>query len=307
MTRKQITCAAIALSIAVPAAAQEEVPPMTDEVPDDGTRAREDNLETARTLGMGTGGRASAIGTSAIAQNPANLAMARLYHMEAFATYVPGQNAWAFGSAVADSVTNKMAAGLSMRGIYGNGDRNYRGYDGRLSVGLPLSQAIGLGVSARYLRVRSKEQNEAGERVGDSARAFTVDAAIRITATDGLHIAALGYNLIPTDSSLAPTLLGGSVSYSIGNVFTAAVDVLVDMTTFDDRELIFGGGLEYLAAETVALRAGYRREQGRELNQVSASVGYVDRQMGIDISLRQDVASDDRESMVLVSFRYHVQ
>ncbi len=143
--------------------------------------------------------------------------------------------------------------------------------------------------------------------MGSGLRTFTLDASIRLTITEGLHIAALGYNLIRTDSPLAPTQVGGSVSYSFGSVFSVGGDVLVDLTTFDSVEIIAGGGVEYLAADSIPIRVGYRRDQGRELNQFTASVGYVDRAFGLDFGLRRDIASDTKDTQLLLNFRYHVQ
>ena len=294
-----------------PAQAQdpEEVPPTVDERPDDGYRPRETTYETARGLGMGMGGRASAMGTSALAYNAANLPLARLYHAETYVGYFPSSSAWNFGGAVVDSVSNKVAAGLSFHGIYGGGDRNYRGYDGRLALSMPLSRAIAVGVTGRYIRVRSRSQNSEGERIGPGLKAFTMDGSIRLTPTEGLHIALLGYNLIRTDSPLAPLQLGGGVSYAIGGVFTLAGDVLVDMSTHESAEMLFGFGGEYLVADTVPVRVGYRRDNGRDHHQFTAALGYVDQKFGVDAAIRQDIGGpgDTRETQIVFSFRYHAQ
>jgi hypothetical protein len=301
------------LALAVPdlaaptlASAQTEIPLGGEPVPDDGTRPRESTYETARGLGMGTGTRASAAGTSAIAYNPANLALAPVYHLESFATYIPNDRAWMYGGAVADSVTNRMAAGFSMHGVYGNEDRNYRGFDSRLALSVPFSDAISIGVAGRYVRLRSRTENENGDRVGPGVKAFTLDAGLRVTPVAGLHIALVGSNLIPTDSSLAPMLLGGGVSYSYETLFSIGADVLVDMTSFDGPELLIGGGAEVLLGGQVPLRLGFRRDQGRELNQITAAIGYVDQKVGLDVALRQDV-NGPKETQLLFAFRYHVQ
>jgi len=288
------------------ASAQTEIPLGGEPVPDDGTRPRESTYETARGLGMGTGTRASAAGTSAIAYNPANLALAPVYHLESFATYIPNDRAWMYGGAVADSVTNRMAAGFSMHGVYGNDDRNYRGFDSRLALSVPFSDAISIGVAGRYVRLRSRTENENGDRVGPGVKAFTLDAGLRVTPVAGLHIALVGSNLIPTDSSLAPMLLGGGVSYSYETLFSIGADVLVDMTSFDGPELLIGGGAEVLLGGQVPLRLGFRRDQGRELNQITAAIGYVDQKVGLDVALRQDV-NGPKETQLLFAFRYHVQ
>lgn len=310
LTMGRVLTALISMGLAgatTVAAQATELPGTGDLVDPEGEAPREQTYETARGIGMGTGARASAQGTSALAYNPANIGMGQLYHIETMAAFARGDRAWMYGGSVVDSVTSKVAAGLSMHGFYGSGDRALRGYDGRLALGLPLSPKIGLGVTARYMSLRSRLENEDGESVGAAVKAFTLDAAVRVTPMDGLHIALLGNNLIKTDSPLAPMLLGGSLSYSFGTVFSAAIDVMVDITTFDSPELLVGGGLEYLAGESFPLRVGYRRDQGRELNQVTASVGYVDQQFGLDLAMRQDVANGDNDTQILLNLRYHVQ
>ncbi len=284
-----------------------ELPGTGDLVDPEGEAPRESTYETARGVGMGTGARASAQGTSALAYNPANIGMGQLYHIETMASFVRGDRAWMYGGGVVDSVTSKVAAGLSMHGFYGSGDRALRGYDGRLALGLPLSPKIGLGVTARYMNLRSRLENEDGESVGAGVKAFTLDAAVRVTPTDGLHLALLGNNLIKTDSPLAPMLLGGSLAYAYGTVFSVGIDVMVDITTFESAELLIGGGLEYLAGESFPIRIGYRRDQGRDLNQITASLGYVDQQFGLDLAMRQDVANGDNDTQILLNLRYHVQ
>lgn len=288
------------------ASAQEELPLMGDATPDDGSRPRESTYETARGLGMGTGTRASVAGTSAVAYNPANLTLAPVYHLESFASYVPNDRAWMYGGAVADSVTNRLAAGFSMHGVYGNEDRNYRGFDSRLALSVPFSDAIAIGVAGRFVRLRSRTENENGDRVGPGVKAFTLDVGVRVTPVAGLHIAFVGQNLVPTESALAPMLLGGGVSYSYETLFTIGMDVLVDLTTFDSAELLLGGGAEVLIASQVPLRLGFRRDQGRELNQITAAIGYVDQKVGLDVALRQDV-NGPKETQLVFAFRYHVQ
>ena len=305
-----VWCLLGAIAVTVPASADAQA----TELPGDGALVapgaeppREETYETARGIGMGLGGRATAQGTSALAYNAANIGMAPLYHIETMAGFVPGDRAWMYGGAIVDSVTSKMAAGLSFHGFYGSGDRAYRGYDGRLALGLPLSPKIGLGASARYVNLRSRRENAEGETVGAGVNAFTLDASIRVTPVEGLHIAVLGNNLIRTDSPLAPTTVGGGIGYAFGTVFTASGDILVDLTTFAKAELLLGIGLEYLAGESFPLRVGYRRDQGRNLHQVTAAVGYVDQAFGIDIAMRQDVAHGDNDTQILMNLRYHAQ
>ena len=294
---------ALFLSLAAPVLAQDEAPVPGDVVPA-GPPPREQTYETARGVGMGGGARASAVGTSAIAYNPANLGLAPVYHIETMLAFIPNARTWLYGGAVADAVSNRVAAGMSFYGYSGNEDRNFSGFDGRLSLGLAITQALGIGISGRYIKLASDEENEEGEQVGGGIRAFTMDAALRLTAFEGLQIAAFGYNLIPTDSGFAPLQVGGAISYSYERTFSINLDMLVDLSTFDDAAVTLGAGAEYLAANTVPIRIGFRRDWGRDLNQITAALGYVDTKFGVDLGLRQDLGGGD--TTLLLSARYHV-
>lgn len=261
-------------------------------------------LETARGVALGAGARASALSSSAVAYNPAAMPAAQLYHVETLVGYDGGQNTWSLGTAAVDSVTNKLAAGFSFRYVLGGGDDAYNGYDGRFGLGLPLSDRISIGLSGRYLRLRADQHAVGAEN--QNTRDFTLDAAVRVNPTGRFEISALGYNLIDTGSSLAPTLVGGALSLGIGDAFLVAGDMLVDLTTFEDPEFIAGGGLEFMTGEAIPIRLGYRFDSGRDTHEITGGLGYVDQKVGADISLRQGV-SGNTDTQLVLSFRYHVQ
>lgn len=272
-----------------------------------GSPLREQTYETARGLGM-SAGRASAIGTNAAAYNSANLGLEGIYHIESFFGYLPQLNSFAYGGSVADG-TKSFAMGLSFYMYHGSETRDMTGYDFRGSVGMNITQRIGLGVSGRFLKLTSDRENANGEQVGPGIRAFSLDASVRLTIMEGLHIAALGNNLVRTHSPLAPLQFGGSVSYSYQQIFSVAVDTMVDLTSFDSATVLFGIGAEYVAGGSVPIRLGYRHDFGRNLNQLSAAVGYASGQFGLDLALRQDLNAVEgtRQSHLLLMVRYHVQ
>ncbi|MEM7448973.1 MAG: hypothetical protein AAF355_12100 [Myxococcota bacterium] len=260
--------------------------------------------ETSRGLAMGSGARAGATGSSAVAYNPASLTAARVYHIESNAQYFPDSDLWSIGGSAVDSITNSMAAGIAARGILGGEDGTYTGYDLRLALGLPVSNSIGLGVSGRYIRLRGDPQGDDVEDQG--LKRLTLDASVQVNPTENIHLAVLGYNLIRTDSSLAPQQVGGALAIDAGGVFTLASDLLVDLTTFDSARVLTGGGLEFLLGSSIPFRVGYRFDSGRDLHSVTGGLGYVDQAFGVDFSLRQDVTQES-ETQLLVSIRYHVQ
>ncbi|MFW6050628.1 MAG: hypothetical protein ACODAU_05610 [Myxococcota bacterium] len=290
--------AALVLPVSGVRAQEDPPPPAPGDLPEAST------LETARGIGLGTGARASGVSTSAAAYNPANLGMVQLYHLESEVGFSPSLGGWWVGGTVVDSVSSPLAAGVSFRGAFNLGEEEYTGYDGRLALGYAISDAIALGVSGRFLKLRPDGQDEGV--VDEGTKGFTMDAALRVTPTENLHIAALGYNLIDRHSALVPMMVGGSLSYAVADVVSIGGEGLVDLSTFDGAEVVAGGGVEYLAAGTVPLRLGYRFDSGRGLHAVTASVGYVDKHVGLDIALRQDV-TESKNTHLLLTFRYHVQ
>ncbi|MEM9188509.1 MAG: hypothetical protein AAGF12_05010 [Myxococcota bacterium] len=290
----------------VPLGALAQTTPATPAAPTS-TPLPSDELETTRGLALGTGARASAASTSAHAYNPAAMPLTRTYHIEGLVGYSPSANLWSLGSAIVDSSTNKLAMGLSFRGLIGAGDYSYNGFDGRASLAIPLAEFLSVGVAGRYFSLESNAQGPDGEDGPTLGRGFTIDASIALQPVNGLRLAVLGNNLIDVESSLAPTLIGGGLSYQFGDVFMLGGDVLVDMTTFVDPKVIGGGGAEYLAGGTFPIRLGYRYDQGRSTHTVTGGVGYVDQKVGFDFSMSQDVSGDgESETQLLLGLRYFV-
>ncbi|MDH5493157.1 MAG: hypothetical protein OEY14_14475 [Myxococcales bacterium] len=269
-----------------------------------GMPARELSFESARTMALGSGSRATSVGTSAALSNPANLTLQRLYHVESLLGYSSEAGQWSIGGCIADSITNKIAAGLSFRGLYGGSDPASSGWEGRLALALPVSEALSIGLSGRYLRFDPGSQADGA--AGTAIRGFTMDAAIRISASPQLQIAALAYNFIDLESSLVPVLLGGGLGLAPTEGLSIGADFLVDTTTFAEPSFVVGGGVEYLAGGSVPLRIGYRHDTGRRLGQISAAIGFVDQRMGFDVALRRDVLGGSATELLLAA-RYHVQ
>lgn len=265
--------------------------------------------ETGRGLALGSGMRASSISTAALAYNPSALPFGRLYHMEGSVDYSPNNDTLMLGAAIVDSLTSSLAAGLSARAILPQGDAAAEGFDIRLGAGIPLSDAISLGVSGRYLNITAPASLRAtgADNVDPdpSERGLTLDVALGIHPAEGVHLSVLGYNLINRHSAYAPVMAGGSVGFNVGESLTLGGDVIADLTTFDRTTFLVGGGMEYLHDATIPLRAGYMFDSGRELHYVSAGVGYNDQKMGIEVGFQQGV-SGTNDTRVLASLRYFV-
>ncbi|MDH3485980.1 MAG: hypothetical protein OEM16_17350 [Myxococcales bacterium] len=267
----------------------------------------EDNFETPYTLGMGAGARAGATGTSALAYNASNMAAVSAYHIEAFSQIIPGggNTYWTIGSAVTDSTTaKKLALGTGFRGIFSGSERRYKGWDWRTAVGIQVIEQLGVGLGVRWGRMRAESFD--GQPLAPTFNGVTLDASMTITPIPWLKVAGLGYNLIKTRSSLAPQMAGGSVSLAPIESVSFGGDILVDLSTFERNELVAGAGVQFIAGEVAPLRAGYRRDSGRNLNQITASAGFNKGKFAIEGALRQTLGSQ-KESYILIMTRFVVQ
>ena len=276
------------------------------------------NTESARGLALGTGLRATSISTSALAYNPAGLAVGKAYHIEGMVDYMPDMKTVALGGAVVDSSTSRLAAGLSLRGFL-SGQGGVGGIDGRLGLAFPLSQSASIGLSGRYINAKrdlptpnvldAASGMEMPLPAPESARAvkgFTMDASLRISPIPSVSLHVGSYNLISLDSVYAPLLLGGGAGVALGGIAVIGGDVLVDMTSYEKANPLFGFGAEVFAGQAVPIRAGYSFDTKRAQHTISAGLGYTDRSVGLDLSLRQDLGREG-DTRVLGAFRFYVQ
>lgn len=301
-TTRTLIGTGLVLALVVPlagvASGQDSIPPPPGE-----------EFDTTRGMAMGLGGsRASAASTSALEYNPANMALGRVYHIEAFAGYRPQVTNFQFGAALVDSFSAPVAMGVSYRYILGNGQYGHGGMEGRVALAYAFGDAFSIGVAGRYLSFWREGPRPEGDNRGPYAEGITMDASIRVTPVPGFHIAAIGQSLIDFGTALVPRLVGGSASYTIDNTFTLAFDGLADLSTFHNTdgslraEAIFGAGAE-LFVSGVPIRAGWGFDTGRSIHYVTAGVGYVQAEFGIDIAWRQQVYGDD-DTWLLLAGRY---
>ncbi|MBX3269159.1 MAG: hypothetical protein KF729_02790 [Sandaracinaceae bacterium] len=266
-----------------------------------------ETMETARGMAMGLGARASATSTSGLAYNPAGLSIGRHYHVESAFVYEPQNARFSSGGALIDSYSGPVNMGVSFRYVHGNGENGHGGYDGRVALGLPLGDYFAIGATGRYVSFWREGQ----EGANPYAEHVTFDAAVRVSPLPGFHIAALGYNLVDVGSSLAPLQVGGSISYTIDNVFTLAFDGLADLGTFRDidgnirPEALFGGAAELFTGE-VPIRAGWMFDTGRDLHYLTAGGGWMNQEVGVDVAVRQQITGPTLDTWLLASFRYFI-
>jgi hypothetical protein len=297
---------ALCASFAAPAGAQVAAPDGAVEVVSNSPMLP-DTMETPRGLAMGLGARASATSTSGLAYNAAGMSIGRLYHVEEAIGYNPQAGTFQTSSGLVDSFSGPVNAGVNFRYVHGNGRNGHGGYDGRVALALPLGDNFAIGLTGRYMSFW-REGVQEGEAQPVYAEQITFDASIRITPVPGLHIAALGYNLVDVGSPLVPMQVGGSISYTFESMFTLAFDGLADLSTWHNLdgtirpEALIGGAAEFFTGE-VPIRAGYIFDSGRGLHYITAGGGWMNNEIGIELSVRQQVTGP-LDTNLMASFRY---
>ncbi len=270
-------------------------------------------VPTARGMGMGGALNAIGVSTPGIFMNPANLGLARVYHLEAFGGYAPEAQRQTYGAAIADSLVNAQHIAGGLGGSWNEIDPDglHRVWtDVRGSLAMPLGDYLAVGVTGRYLHV---DQHVSAGPFGPSpASDGTPTSSVFNTGTfdvgatgvlGDFRLGIVGHNLTNPGTALAPTNLAGGLGYTT-QIFSIEVDGLADFTTFGRTTERVMGGAELFLAGHYALRAGWRYDTGTQLNTPSLGLGYVDTSWSAEISARHDWVGEHASTFGLLSLKY---
>ena len=270
------------------------------------------DIQGPRSLAFG--GAQSALGTSttAIYDNPANLALSRVYHFEAIGAISPEARRQSYGGAVVDSNTSRLAGGFGGTWNMMDPDGIHRTWtDLRLTLAYMLGDKISAGLTGRYMR---GSQSVAAGPLGQSLASdgtngspiinqFTFDAGATVMPTNNVRIGLVGQNLTNPGTSFLPTTLKGGVGY-FNETFSVEADGLADFTTWSRvRGRLMVGG-ELFLANHFPIRLGYRYDDGMRTHAVSAGLGYIDRKWSFEVSARRDVVGDNPSTVIAAGIRY---
>lgn len=297
------------LSMAQRSAAQSALP-----VP---LRTNEAENETARSAAMGGALRAWGYGTTALFLNPANLVETQAYHIEGIAQLTPEAARQSYGGVIMDSITNKLAGGVSVVGSFVDPDGLDRtSLDIRVGLAYPLTDRFLIGLAGRYMRATQLGVGPFGDSKisgglveGEGRSPFvsipTFDAGFTIKATEGLAISGVGQNLTFLNNGVLPTTVGGGIAFSAGG-FTIEGDGIADLHSWGKPTARAMAGAEYIIGERFPIRAGYRYDQGAAQHQVSLGFGYITREFSVEAAVRR--AIDERgPTTVVISLAYFLE
>jgi hypothetical protein len=267
---------------------------------------------------MGGALRALGNGTSALFLNPADMVETRVYHLQAIAQVSPETGRQVYGGTIVDSVTGRLAGGLSVLGGFVDPDGlNRSSIDVRLGLAFPITEKLFLGASGRYAKVTQGGTGPfgadpiAGGLVDPAGgryafvSALTFDAGLTLKPTDNFYIGVSGQNLTYPNNSILPTLVGGGIGFGNEDLSLEA-DALADLTSWNKTTARFMVGGEYLAGDHVPLRLGYRFDQGAKMHWLSAGLGYVMNEFSLEASVKRSVSNPGVTSMSF-GIAYHLE
>ncbi len=274
-------------------------------------------IETPRVTGLGGGLRALSNGTDAVFQNPANMALTRVYHVAAFAQIWPQASRQSYGAAAVDSFVSSTGLAGGIGGTWNQQDpdgvdRQYN--DIRMALAMPFANTLFVGLGGRFLALSEdgrgpleppRSRVSGGLENARILNAFTFDAGATLRPIPELSLSIVGQNLTDTGVGYAPILLGGGLGFGTKD-FSAEADLVMDPVTWNETTLRANGGAEVLLADRVDVRVGYRWDQGADSHAVSAGIAYVDPKFSFDASVRQTVSGESATAVVF-GFTLHVE
>lgn len=282
-----------------------------------------DEIETPRATAMAGAMRALGNGTTALYENPANLALTRVYHLEAMAAIWPEARRQEYGASIVDSVTGKLAGGIGAH--YGVQDPDgiaRKWTDVRFALSFPFSDKLFAGLGGRYLKLRQDGLGPLGASLASGGTpteaivdSVSFDAGLTLKPSDAFAISVVGSNLTNPGNGFQPLSLAGGVAYGTSDL-TIEADVLADFTSYaktdgtSDTTLRTMLGGEYLAADHYPIRLGYRFDGGANMHALSGGLGYLNRQFSAELSLRRSIAGSDTavpSTTVVVSIAYFLK
>ncbi|MCC6525121.1 MAG: hypothetical protein IT373_20880 [Polyangiaceae bacterium] len=276
--------------------------------------------ENARVIAMGSALSAFGNGTAAPFVNPANLTLTRVYHFEAIAQFTPEGRRQVYGGSVVDS-TRRFAGGVGVMGGFIDPDGVNRSYlDVRLALAFQVADELSVGLGGRFLNMEQQGLGPLGDSLASGGRKDaedppvgrkpilsvpTLDAGVSLRPTEGLNIGLVGKNLTYSNNAFLPTIVGGGIGYGDEDL-TLEADALADLNSYLKPTARVGAGGEYLIADAVPVRIGYRFDQGAASHALTAGVGYVHTAFSAELGLRRTLVGPSATSIVL-NIAYHLE
>jgi hypothetical protein len=275
-----------------------------------------------RALGQGEAMRATPTGGEAVILNPAGMSLIRQYAIEGEYGFNIEQLGHTAHVSVVDSVTSRVAAGLFYTFIYSephlgfnwaggvvdNAQLTRTGHAAGLSLSVPLGDKFIIGATAKYLHIDTTAPLPMGtvpkDITLDTVNGVTFDIGLLIRLGERFRIGVVGYNLWDHGSRESPLSLGMAIAFTPVPQLNINFDAVINFTGYQQLQVDpmtgaislnarqtgrLGPGLEWIIGGKVPLRAGVVYDSGLPGTFLTAGLGYVSPQFGVDLSYRGKV------------------
>ncbi len=275
------------------------------------------DIQTPRSLAMGGSLAATGVSTVGLYDNPANMALAQVYHLEGLATFSPEarrQSYGAGGRSIPSSTVDTSPGGSAARSTRWTPTASI-GAGPTFAAALRTRSAIAsrsAPPSARSASRRRPAQGRSGRATRPTAPR-RARCSTRSSSTPGRRSrsprrsasASSAKNLTNPGSGFAPTTLSGASATRCTSSPSKPTGWPISRRgTRPGYRLTLGG--EIFLVDHLAIRLGYRYDEGLKTNSLSGGVGYVDQRWGVEGSLRRDITGDNPSTMISLSLRYFV-
>ena len=251
-------------------------------------------LSTSRGYGVANSMVASGSGTSAVYHNPAGIASAIMYSLDAWYRYEHDDSGHGFDVNVVDMKSNPyVGAGFGF--VYQNGKvdgKTQHLVHTRLGLAAPLANnIISLGVTGAYSYLKYD-----GKKVLSQ---FPMDTGVIVRPVEWLAVGFAAQNLIVGDyKDTMPRMISfGAMAGSIDLGFNVMFEASYNISAKDVADTgSYGGGVEYVLRRLVPIRLGYRYECGGH-HVLGAGLGYRQQEgfFGLDIGYQHHFADRSNE------------
>ncbi len=266
-----------------------------------------DNLGP-REVAVGEALRGGAVGSSAVALNPAGLPLTRELVFEGGFGYRVADSASIISASACDS-TNAAPGCFFYSYLGATPELAGMSYERSVhTAGLSLSRSLTprlmIGATLKYFNVESEVMGEG------NASGFNWDIGATLRLNDLATAGVVGYNLYGEDAPQFPRAVGGGLALRPVPALRASFDVLFRLDTeAGTKSGRFGGGLEYFlqlgARDTgYPIRAGVLHDRASDTTYASAGLGMTTTKLGIDVAARRALSGDE-ELLVIAALRFY--
>jgi len=237
-----------------------------------------DTARGAREVGMGGTFRELGVGANAADGNPAATALYQAFQLEFAGGYDWKSKGWYVGGWARDSTNQELSGAYSIHYIsndYGAG--NVGQWAHSLSLATKVGDRVAFGIGGRWLIQSAPKINAASLNLG-----------VSILVIPQLTLGFAGYNLIDTHHPEMSRSFEVGLGLLLGPVRLAS-EVRSDLGR-GPLHPIWNTGLELFLGRSFALRGGWEWREPVQQNFVTAGVGFVFDNSGLDIGWRHGLA-----------------